>query len=55
MKNEKLKIVYLIMLCVCLIVFCFSLFILIETKKEELYKLEHNKLIELSKTKSVTK
>jgi hypothetical protein len=55
MRNERLKLFYLIMLCVSLIVFCFSLFIILEIKQEEVYKMKYNKLIESIKRKPITK
>lgn len=54
MKNERLKLFYLIMLCISLIVFCFSLFLIIQIKNEEVYKIKNN-LIESNKCNPVNK
>ena len=55
MRNERLKLIYLIMLCVSLIVFCFSLFILLQVKEDDVYKTKYNKSIESINNKPITK
>lgn len=55
MRNERLKLIQLIMLYFSLIVFIISLFAFLNIKKEEFLKLKHNKSIELRKRKMINK
>jgi hypothetical protein len=55
MNKERIRLIYLTMLCVSLIVFCFSLFILLQVKEEDIYKTEYNKSIESIKNKPISK